>query len=255
MSTDKEKEMDELINLIGNGLCPNESTLSASFLTKSFCFDDDFEATKQALEGLSQFPKFMRVLERVPVKRFISTSRRTVLMTVAEEIARQRLGDIAAEKILSNPQAISTLIYSIGGAYDPNDDSLYLNLLFAEKAKRRLGDRSFRFSKYSPPVPLQSASANANIGLLIHEFTHVIDWKLLTDDSLCSFVAKIAEDAIIAGRVVSMIIGNDQHEWLAETMTAYLLRPDELKDFDAMSHFAMKTILDTLGKGESIGTA
>jgi hypothetical protein len=83
---------------------------------------------------------------------------------------------------------------------------------------------------------------------LVHELSHHVTFKCLYesayagDDTLFQKFVALSVHAGKNGKVVSAYGMQDGPEWFAETLTAYLFFPEQLKALDSASYKAMKDL-------------
>ena len=180
-----------------------------------------------AVEGLDRFPQFVNLVTNYKIRD----------LGFSESVPEHAKDSLP----LNNVPGVITVW---GGIYS-NHKELYIN-----PAAKQLW---VNFNTFGPK-PLGKAEVIAatvpytdvDTALLVHELSHHIDFYMVRDSQhLIDYVFKqTGFQAHDAGLHVSSYASTTPEEWFAETMSAYLYKPDELYDFDRASYQAMKTVLD-----------
>ena len=66
---------------------------------------------------------------------------------------------------------------------------------------------------------------------------------VVENEAILAKVMEAAYDAHFSGRTVSRYANTSPEEWFAETLSAYLLWPNELKEFDPKAYSAMHSVI------------
>lgn len=193
---------------------------------------------KVAISGLDSYPAFANTIKSLPLASLTFVESQRALLSTLDE-ARIDHG-------LYRNRQLGT-VTACGGAYTPSHNSLHINTGFKN-------DVGVRFERHQSRqrliwdtnlVQFTVPFEHVDTVLMIHELSHMIDFQRVRKDSqLGSFVQEAAWSAYGARRYVSRYAGVNPEEWFAETMSAYVVHPDILKDFDPLAFSAMKATLE-----------
>ena len=236
-------------------ICPEQASVIAPFPTQVLCTDADLPRAKRALDGLAKFPDFMRIVGRKAPKTLLLTGNRHALAPMLALFAYSEFGIEHSLELASDPKVVRQLSDAIGGGFSPRRDMIYINFNFGAGHLDKVGltfPKVPAFAKDAFPSAVLTGQEEMTTGLLVHELSHVLDLKIIRNEdapaseALRSFIRETAISAHVSGRTVTEYANSSPTEWFAETMTAYLYWPDALKDFDSLSHLAMKSTLEEL---------
>lgn len=193
---------------------------------------------KLALSGLDSYPAFGKVLQVHPLRTltFLGTHRALYDTVVAN-------GLIAPDQFQANDDRVSC-----GGFYNPYKEIVAINAGY--KNDRRIQAQALRHAglwqaSVVPQIAFTVPVSKLDTVLLIHELSHMIDFQTVrSNPHLGYFVTEAAISARDSRRFVSRYASTSPDEWFAETMSAYVIHPEVLKDFDSLAFAAMKATLE-----------
>jgi hypothetical protein len=212
-------------------------------ITRNFVCDPAILTdARQALDSLDSYPALNKILRARPLDTltFIG-SHRAIFDTIKAN------GLIAPDHLRASDNDVTC-----GGFYNPYKNILAINTGY--KNDRRIQAMSLRYScevTGTPQIAFTVPLAKIDTVLMIHEISHMVDYRHVRKDStLGRFVQEAAWSAYESRRFVSEYASTCPDEWFAETMSAYVIHPEVLKDFDPLAFSAMKAVLETPTKGQ-----
>lgn len=192
-----------------------------------------------AINGLDSYPALGKVLQAKPLRTltFIG-SHRALFETVTAN------GLTVPDHLTADDDRVSC-----GGFYNPYKNMVAVNTGY--KNDRRIQAASLRHSSnawqaaVAPQISFTVPLAQLDTVLLIHEISHMIDFQIVRESApLCRFLSEAVSSAYDSRRFVSKYATTSPDEWFAETMSAYVIHPEVLKDFDPLAFSAMKATLE-----------
>jgi hypothetical protein len=252
-----ESEYFSLSNEIERSVCHEHDSVIAPFPTQVLCSDEDLPRAIRTLDGLSKFPTFLNIVAPVAPKQLLITGDFRALIPTIALAARDHLSYEQVLRLVQSEDNVRFFSQGIGGCFNATRDRIVINLSYMGS----IGDVSETFpgvpdfSNKEGPLSIMAGREEMPTALLVHELSHVIDHRIvkcgMASRELRSLLEQTSTSARRSGRTVTEYAASDKSdsdaaEWFAETMTAYLYWPDALKDFDSMSHLAMKSALEEL---------
>lgn len=210
-------------------------------ITRNFVCDPAIlNDAKSAVSGLDSYPALSRFLQAKPLDNLMFFADQRLLVSGVEAFVSGNI-DVPT----TAEQAVC------GGLYNPWSNLVAINAGY--KKDRRVRERHVLTALFSKPdtvavAPLISFTtplAHVDTVLMIHEISHMVDFRhVRKSDTLRQFVTEAAISAYDSRRFVSKYAGTCSDEWFAETMSAYVIHPEVLKDFDPLAFAAMKAALE-----------
>ena len=211
-------------------------------ITRNFVCDPALTTeAKQAIDGLEAYPALSKFLQAKPLDTLMFFANQRLLVGGVETLLAGDIG-VPAE----NPNVL------YGGLYNPHGNIIAINAGYKkdQRVQQRLATSSLKRDTatdtamvaelVSYTVPL----ARLDTVLMIHEISHMIDYQHVRKSKiLCQFVSEAAGSAYSSRRFVSQYAATCPGEWFAETMSAYVVHPETLKDFDPLAFAAMRAAL------------
>lgn len=213
-------------------------------IARSFVCDPAIRSDAElAVSGLDKYPAFVKRLQTLPLDTLMFFNNHRALVSAIEQHLQAPTG---ALEVPNDDEA------TCGGLYNPARNVVAINTGYKNDSHVRKDTAMYAlFSKFNtavvaPQIAFTVPSAQVDTVLLIHELSHMIDFKHVRKNRpLAQFV--YGEAAAAAGdsrRFVSQYASTQPLEWFAETMTAYVVHPEVLKDFDPLGFAAMRAALE-----------
>src|ERR1700722_12778669 len=212
-----------------------------------------------ATKGLDQFPKLTKLLASIPVQKLIAGGPDETGLDIATggqyAVKKMAVSDVADLPPINSWETVIRInleskkfigfIDMVGDIYKEERaagrlkalEKYKLDSLFAESNQQGLP--LGKVSNFTMSLPFDQVDT----ALLVHEFGHhVMNNVLINQPKVAKFFQEVAGSAHDAGRSVSTYADSEPSEWWAETFTAYVFKPDELKELDHMSYELMKAV-------------
>ncbi len=206
------------------------------------CAPELIDDAKQAVSGLDSYPALSKFLKAKPLGALIFSDSQPALMTT---VATRLSCPISALGISTDPDIVC------GGLYNPHLNLVAINAGnkkdWRVQAQHRMDtlSSSLNTASVSKLIAYTVPLAQMDTVLMIHEIGHMIDYKhARKNEPLREFMQEAALSAYSSRRFVSEYAGSSPDEWFAETMTAYVVHPEVLKDFDPLAFAVMKAALE-----------
>lgn len=210
-------------------------------ITRNFICDPAIlNDAKLAVSGLDSYPALSKFLQAKPLDSLMFFANQRLLISGIEAIVSDTI-----------PIPIDDDKAVCGGLYNPWGNLVAINAGY--KRNQRVQERHVMAALFSKPdtvavAPLISFTVpleHVDTVLMIHEISHMVDFQHVRQNKdLAGFVREAALSAYGSRRFVSRYAGTQPDEWFAETMSAYIVYPEVLKDFDPLGFAAMKAALE-----------
>lgn len=208
-------------------------------ITRNFICDPAIiDDAKRAVSGLDSYPALSRVLQANPLQTLTFTDSHRALFDVV----------VANSLIVPDDLRASDDQVSCGGFYNGYKNIVGINAGY--KHDTRIQAMAARHSNMwravvVPQISFTVPISQLDTATLIHEVSHMIDAYVVREsNSLCRFMSEAAQSAYGSQRFVSKYAGTSPEEWFAETMSAYVIHPEVLKEFDPLGFAAMRAALE-----------
>jgi hypothetical protein len=189
---------------------------------------DDRPELEAATNGLEQFPQLVKLITQIPVN-----------LLTAGPSHRVGLG-------VTTGGQYSCTKYDSKKPSDQWDTEIKLNLeskLFLRSmnliSPGSNGGLMGKVENFTFSLPFDQIDT----GLLVHEFGHQVLNHKRHDDKMFELFRQSAWPSYVNKHAVSDYALSEPVEWWAETFTAYVFKPEELKEFDRMAYETMKVVI------------